>query len=160
MRRLSSLLILALMTTAVTACTPATPQPTETTVTNGTAEKHGDGVLRTDLAPIAKRYPQLSAAESVEWMGGTTGSSDIGPTTYWVDVVATLPESEIEALRSAGDLEQIDPPVLVPGMASKVPAGPFEGSPELDALFSAAGYSASVAIDAATRTVVLTGLFE
>lgn len=148
------------MTTAVTACTPATPQPTETTVTNGTAEKHGDGVLRTDLAPIAKRYPQLSAAESVEWMGGTTGSSDIGPTTYWVDVVATLPESEIEALRSADDLEQIDPPVLVPGMASKVPAGPFEGSPESDALFSAAGYSASVAIDAATRTVVLTGLFE
>lgn len=160
MRRHSSLLLLAAVTIGVTACTPATPHPTQTTVTNGTAEKQGDGVLRTDIAPIAKRYPQLSTAESVEWMGGTTGSSDIGPTTYWVDVVATLPASEIEALRSAVDLERIDAPALVPGMAAKVPAGAFEGSAELDALFSAEGYSASVAIDAATRTVVLTGLFE
>lgn len=160
MRRCSLLLLLAAVTIGVTACTPATPQPTETTVTDGTAEKQGDGVLRTDLAPIAKRYPQLSAAESVAWMGGTTGSSGIGPTTYWVDVVAMLPESEIEALRSTAGLERIDAPVLVPGMASQVPAGSFEGSAELDALFSAEGYSASVAIDPATRTVVLTGLFE
>ena len=160
MRRHASLLLVAAMTIGATACTPAIPQPTETTVTGGTAEKQGDGVLRTDLAPLAKRYPQLSVAESVTWMSGTTGSSDIGPATYWVDVVATLPESEIEALRSAAGLEQIDAPALVPGMASQVPAGPFEGSAELDALFSAEGYSASVAIDPATRTVVLTGLFE
>lgn len=81
-------------------------------MTNGRAEKQGDGTLRIDLAPIAERYPQLASAESIM------------------------------------------------GMRGKLPAGPFEGSPALDELFSTGGHSATVAVDPGARTIVLSGLFE
>lgn len=124
------------------------------------AAKQGDGNLRTDLAPIVKRYPQLASAESIAWMSGTTGTSDVGPTTYWVDVVAVLPQPEVDTLRTNGDLDPVQPPELVSGMRAKLPAGPFEGGPGLDELFSASGHSATVAMDPGARTIVLSGLFE
>ncbi|WP_279367912.1 hypothetical protein [Microbacterium testaceum] len=129
-------------------------------MTSRSAEKQGDGTLRTDLEPIAKRYPQLAAAESIKWMGGTTGSSDVGPTTYWVDVVAVIPQSEVEALRALGDLSSVPAPEVVSGMRAELPAGPFEGGPALDELFSASGHNATVALDPRARTIVLSGLFE
>ncbi|WP_295790085.1 hypothetical protein [uncultured Microbacterium sp.] len=129
-------------------------------MTNGRAEKQGDGTLRTDLAPIAERYPQLASAESITWMGGTTGTSDIGPTTYWVDVVAVLPQSEVDTLQTTGDLSPVQVPDVVSGMRDELPAGPFEGSTALDELFSTDGRSATVALDPRTRTIVLSGRFE
>lgn len=161
MRRLGTICILLLVAACGTAaCSPPTPEPTETTVVTRTPEKTGEGELRTDLAPIAKRYPQLAVAESIEWMGGTTGTSDLGPSTYWVDVVAVLPEAEIDSLLDRSAVSEIDAPHLVDGMAPKVPSGPFVGSTALDALFSEAGRSATVAIDPTSGTVVLSGLFE
>lgn len=145
---------------ATAGCTPAAESsPREPSSAGTTAPKTGDGELRTDLEPIAKRYPQLSEAESVAWMSGTTGTSDIGPATYWVDAVVVLPATQMDALLDIKDLVEIDSPVLVEGVASNLPSGPFFGSPTLDALFAENGYGATVALDPKTRTVVLSGLF-
>ena len=151
MRRTAALVIAALCV-SLSACSAPAPEPQ-------TAAKHSDGRLRTDLAPLAERYSQLASAESVEWMGGTLGSRDVGPSTYWVDVIAVMPESEIDVYRSTADLVKVDPPTLVDDLAPKLPTGPFEGSPELDDLFSSGGHGATVAIDPQTRTVVLSGVF-
>jgi len=159
-RKIASIVLIGALSAGVTACTPSMPQPSETDMNDRTAAKQGDGTLRTDLAPIAKRYPQLASAESIAWMGGMTGTSDIGPSTYWVDVVAVLPPSEIAALQAHGALETVDPPQLVSGMQSRLPSGPFEGSAALDDLFSSDGHDAKVALDARARTIVLSGLFE
>lgn len=125
------------------------------------APKTGDGQLRTDLEPVAQRYPSLREAESVVWMSGTTGTSNVGPSTYWMDVVAVVPQAEMDTLLALDDLTEVTAPVLVDGMVKIMPSGPFLGSPELTRLFSADGYYVeSVALDARTRTVVLSGMFE
>ncbi|MFJ2368048.1 hypothetical protein [Microbacterium sp. NPDC087665] len=159
-QRLATGVLLLVVALGVSGCASPTPQPTETSRGSEAAVKSGDMELRTDLEPIAKRYPQLSTVESIEWMGGTTGETDLGPSTYWIDVVAVLPADEFDALLASTDVETIDAPPLVDGMSEKVPAGPFVGSDELDAQFSAGGYTATVALDPQTRTVVLSGLFE
>ena len=160
MRRYLAIALLAVAVASTTGCAPTSPHPRGNVMTSDPAAKQGDGTLRTDLAPIATRYPQLASAESIEWMGGTTGTSDVGPTTYWVDVVAVVPQSEVDALQAAGDLDPVQPPELVSGMRAKLPTGPFEGSPALDELFSAPGHSATVALDPRARTIVLSGLIE
>lgn len=124
------------------------------------AAKTGDGSIRTDLDPVAQRYSQLAVAESVVWMSGTMGTSDLGPSTYWMDIVAVMPPSEMEALLALDDLTEVSAMTLVDGMVKNMPSGPFLGSPALDALFSANGANATVALDAKTRTVVLSGVFE
>lgn len=160
LRRYLAMALLVVAVASAAGCAPTPHQPGGNEMTNGRAEKQGDGTLRTDLAPIAERYPQLASAESIAWMGGTTGSSDIGPTTYWVDVVAVIPQSEVETLRATGELDSVKVPEMVSGMQDELPAGPFEGSPALDELFSTDGHSATVALDPRTRTIVLSGLFE
>jgi hypothetical protein len=126
----------------------------------GVSTKQSDGRLRTDLAPLAERYPRLDTAESVEWMSGTLGTSELGPSTYWVDVIAVMPKAEIELYRSTSDPARIEAPQIVDELRPRLPSGPFEGGPTLDDLFSTGGYRASVAIDPQTRTVVLSGVFE
>jgi len=74
--------------------------------------------------------------------------------------VAVIPQSKVDALHAAGDLDSVQPPELVSGMRAEMPGGPFEGSPALDDLFSASGHSATVALDPRARTIVLSGLFE
>jgi hypothetical protein len=159
-QRVATGVLLLVVALGVGGCASPTPQPTETSRGSEAAVKSGDMELRTDLEPIAKRYPQLSTAESVEWMGGTTGETDLGPSTYWIDAVVVLPADDFDALLASTEVEAIDAPPLVAGMSEKMPAGPFVGSAELDAQFSAGGYGATVALDPQTRTVVLSGLFE
>ncbi len=158
-RRNLGIALLAVAVASAAGCTPTPHEPRGNDTTNGRAEKQGDGTLRTDLAPIAERYPQLASAESITWMGHD-GTSDIGPTTYWVDVVAVIPQSEVDTLRATGELDSVKVPEMVSGMQDELPAGPFEGSPALDELFSTDGHSATVALDPRARTIVLSGLFE
>lgn len=139
----------ALVATSPCASEPQ-PEPQRGSTSTQTPQKTGDGTLRTDLEPIMKRYPQLASAESVEWMSGTVGSTDLGPSTYWIDAVVVVPAAELQSLLAVGDPAQREAPALVGGMSSTVPAGPSVGSEALDELFSAAGYPATVAGDPAT----------
>ena len=124
------------------------------------ASKSGDGALRHDLEPLAKRYPQFLTATSVTWMSGTMGTSDIGPSTYWIDAVIVLPEEDFASLMALAGLSEVAAPSVVDGMVSHLPPGPFVGGASLDADVSANGYGASAVLDVANRTVVLTALFE
>lgn len=144
----------------MTGCSsPEDPRGSRTSATGSAASKNGDEAIRSDLAPLVTRYPQLSAAESAVWMSGTMGRSDIGPSTYWIDAVVVIPDAEMDALLATEGLGTVEPPPFVDAMASRVPSGPFYGGPALDELFSSNGYGATVALDPGTRTVVLSAVF-
>ena len=73
--------------------------------------------------------------------------------------LAFLPQKEMDVLLALDGLVVIEPPSFVDGMVTNMPPGPFVGSPALDKLFLTNDYSATVALDAQTRTVVFSGLF-
>lgn len=140
-------------------CAPATPaSPAARQATAPAAEKSGDMQVRHDAEPLTDRWPVLEGLESTSWSSGTMGGRAPGPSTYWVDAVVVLSPAAYEQLRATAT-EPVDAPELVSPMREHVPAGPFFGGADADAAVSTPGYPATVALDDATRTVVVSAVF-
>lgn len=122
-----------------------------------TVEKSGTGELRADSEPLTKRFPALDAPERVRWMSGTLGSDRApGPSTYWIDAVITLPEREIDELKSTYDPKSDGKtPDVVGGLRAELPAGTFLTGDRLDQAFAHDTWFAKAYLDPDHRTLVL-----
>lgn len=150
--------IAAIVACLLTGCaTPSDgPAPTASEIRSGTGE------LRHDLEPLTDRFPRLSAATTATWMSGTLGDDRVpGPSTYWIDAVVTLDESDFAALKAETDARATtEVPSVDAGLEGELPDGPFLRSDVLDALISPDGYWSDVFLDETTRTVILSSRFE
>ncbi|MFC6094507.1 hypothetical protein [Saccharothrix lopnurensis] len=126
-------------------------------VEGAAAPKSGTGELRTDLAPLVKRFPVLDSPDTARWMSGTFGRSDVpGPSTYWIDAVVTLSPDAVERLVSAyAPTEVGEVPDVVEGMRDRLPSGPFLTGDALDAAFDHERWYASAYLDPGSRELVL-----
>lgn len=140
----------------LSGCTPAdTNQPSRGSTVH--PQKNGDGKLHHELEPLISRIPALSQVESATWTSGTLGSNRApGPSVYWIDVVAVLPQSAADELRA--DLTAsttADAPTLAAPLASAVPSGQWLTGSDLDAHFSAGSWSSRVHLQAEGTTLIV-----
>lgn len=144
-------LVAATALLATTACgtDPAKEEPAMPT-------KSGTGELRTDLEPLAKRFPLLSGmAEKAEWMSGTLGDDRVpGPSTYWIDAVVTLPAATVAEI-GGGAGERGATPSVVEGLRDRLPGGPYLTGDALDDAFSAGKWATTAYLAKEANTVVL-----
>ncbi|MDO5736588.1 MAG: hypothetical protein Q4P15_08960 [Propionibacteriaceae bacterium] len=125
--------LVVLLTLTVTACGWG-----KDTTTNG-IEKRGDGELRTELAPLVDRLPQLAGATSAEWMIGTLGGRlSPGPSTYWIDAVLVLDDTTLQEVSALPGLAVAEPPKVVKGLKPSLPDGELLRSEALDEYFTLA----------------------
>lgn len=126
------------------------------------AEKSGSSEIRTDLAPLTSRFPDLGSAESAVWMSGTMGSDRVpGPSTYWIDAVITLPPAEHTSLAELGLLAADSlPEGFSPELTDSIPASELRTSPELDEALSHPGFWSEVLLVNDGATLVLSTTFE
>lgn len=123
---------------------PASPGAREPSMPlAGIAQKHGTGVLRSELEPLQKRYPLLGRPLGAVWMSGTMGDARVpGPSTYWIDAVVTLQPEHAAALRrqfAVAPAAASESPDVVAGLRPHLPAGPWQRSGALDAALSQQG---------------------
>lgn len=80
--------------------------------------------VRSDLAPLLRRFPALGQPVRAVWQSGTTGDDRVpGPTTYWIDAVVTLSPDTAARLRQTHSLTSSAEPAATPGVAAAIPAG-------------------------------------
>lgn len=160
-RRRRPLLRAAVLALALTGALSACAAPAETEP-SATAERSGSGEVRHDLEPLTDRFPLFAPATTATWMSGTLGDDRVpGPSSYWIDAVVTLPESDFEALRTQTDAQaSTDTPSVEQDLETALPSGPFLRSDALDAAFSEDGRSSAVFLDEETDSVVLTSRFQ
>lgn len=146
-----------LLTGALSAC--AAPAETEP---SAAAVKSGSGEVRHDLKPLTDRFALFGPATTATWMSGTLGDDRVpGPSSYWIDAVVTLPETDFEALRAQTDAQTTtDTPSVEQDLEAALPSGPFLRSDALDEAFSENGRASVVFLDDATDSVVLTSRFQ
>lgn len=116
-RRLAVLLALALA--VVSGCGVGgddTPGPRKVVDERG---------LRTDLAPLTKRFPRIGDPESAQWQSGTLGDARTapGPSTHWIDGVVELAPQMASRLRLDAGPPAGALPDLAPDVADLVPGG-------------------------------------
>lgn len=141
--------ILLLLT--ATACSTTQPEKGHPRM----PPKSGTGELRTDLEPLTKRFPLLTAAEKAEWMSGTLGDDRVpGPSTYWIDAIVTLPASTLTEI-DRGTQENTAPPEVVEGLRAHLPEGPYLTGQSLDNAFTTETWSATAYRVKNTNVVVL-----
>ncbi|OLR91470.1 hypothetical protein BJP25_00880 [Actinokineospora bangkokensis] len=117
--------------------------------------KSGTGELRTDLAPLTKRFPGLADARSAQWMSGTLGDDRVpGPSTYWIDAVVTLPPAKVSEV-TPGTRETTDQPPVVDGLRDDVPEGPYLTSDALNSTFTGQGWFVHAYLAKGTDKLVL-----
>lgn len=146
------------------AGTPTTPLRSSTMTTpTGAASKNVDGGLKTDPAPLVKRFAAIGTPRSVTWASGVMGDPRVpGPSTYWIDaVVEVTPEvaAQLRAAATSGGVGEGQPEV-VPLLADRMPAGPLRTSPALDALLASSGWEVHGYVDPAVDVLVLTAVGE
>jgi hypothetical protein len=124
-------------------------------------KKSGTGELRSDTAPLLKRFPLLGQPQSVKWMSGTMGDSQVpGPSTYWIDAVVRLQAEQAAALRRQYTLTTAaasNMPVA-PSLREHLPRSPWESSNALNKALSQQGWSVKAYVSA--DDLVLTALGE
>lgn len=160
-RRRKPLLRAAVLALALTGALSACAAPAETEP-SATAVRSGSGEMRHDLKPLTDRFPLFAPATTATWMSGTLGDDRVpGPSSYWIDAVVTLPESDFEALRAQTDAQTTtDTPNVEQDLEASLPSGPFLRSDALDAAFSEDGRASIVFLDDDSESVILTSRFQ
>lgn len=156
--RLRAITVIVAAASLLAACsTPAADPAPDASATHA-----GSGEVRNDLEPLTDRFPPLQTATDATWMSGTLGDDRVpGPSTYWIDAVVTLDDSDYAALLTETDAQPTtETPVLDPGLEDELPDGPFLRSDALDALFSPDDYRSVVFLEDDSRTVILSSRFE
>ncbi len=105
----------------------------------GTAAIHTkpSGPVRTDLAPLTRRFPELGVPVSASWQSGALGDDRVpGPSSFWIDAIVTLAPETAQKLRSSGSLEPADTPEITEDLRKALPPGPWLTGTDLDRLVS------------------------
>jgi hypothetical protein len=126
---------LAVVALALSGCTGGgdAPVPSAPYATKQSISKGEIGPLRTDVEPIAKRYPGLGTIVSAQWFGGALGDARVpGPSTVWIDAVIEVEPATMARLRSAAATTRNETPDIVPELVPLLPAGPYGRSGALD----------------------------
>lgn len=81
--------------------------------------------MRTDLAPLTKRFPGIGEPVSAHWQSGTLGDARTapGPSTYWIDGVVELTPQVASRVRLDAGPPAGTLPDLTPDVADLVPGG-------------------------------------
>jgi len=120
------------------------------------AERNEGGPLRTDLAPLTRRFPALGDPEAAHWQSGTLGDDEApGPTSYWIDaVVEVRPETAAE-LRQRPGVQERPAPAVAAALTGQLPEGQWLGGDGLDRAFATGGFGGQAYVHSDTDTVVL-----
>ncbi len=126
------------------------------------ARKSGDGKVRTDLPPLAKRLPVLAKAKSVRWVGGVMGDPAMpGPSLYWIDAVVE-PDAALQGsiLALQGWVKASLPEDLHASLRALLPGQRqgFETAPSLNALLSHGAWQSQACFQRDSGVLVLTAL--
>lgn len=165
MVRMPAILGWVCLVVVLTACGPtdqagsesrSTPQAKGTTVAPSATHTKPNGAVRTDPEPITRRFAALGKPLTVSWQSGILGDERMpGPSSYWIDAIATLEPQTARKLRSSGALTPIDGPGVTEALHSAVPPGPWLGGAELDRVVSGGGFGAHTYIARDTDVIVL-----
>lgn len=81
--------------------------------------------MRTDLAPLITRFPQIGDPVAARWQSGTLGQdrSAPGPSTYWIDAVVELDAQVADRLRLEAGPPTGARPDLTPDVDVEIPDG-------------------------------------
>jgi len=152
--RRAAVLGAVLVTSLATASCGHLPGSSRRDVPAAPAARQTPGPVRTDPAPMVKRFPLLSKATSVTWQSGLLGDPRVpGPSSYWVNAVATMSPAGVAALPPVSQLQPAAAPTVTPDLRSAVPAGPwYTGRPLWQAF---GGNGRGIVFDPTTSTVVI-----
>ncbi|MDN5767454.1 MAG: hypothetical protein L0H96_08620 [Humibacillus sp.] len=142
----------------VAGCSGDTPPSNDFSVRATTPSRQNVGGVRTDLAPLTKRFTALGQPVSATWTSSTLGGAAPGPSTYRLDAVVSVSPSTANRLRAANPQPTTEQPQLDSRIRAHLPAGTLLRSPALDALFAEGSFRAKVYLAADSDTVVLAAL--
>lgn len=130
-----------------------------TTSSAPAARGPAEGPVRTDAAPLIKRFPALGEPQKVAWQSGRFGDSRApGPSTYWIDAVVEVDAETARTLRQAAPQTRPAPEVTE-DLRPSVPASTWRGGDALDGMLSHDDWSVEAVVSDGT-TVVLTAVGE
>jgi hypothetical protein len=124
------------------------------------ARKAGTGDVRSDDAPLLKRFALLGQPQSVKWMSGTMGDGEApGPSTYWIDAIVRLSSAQVTEMEQRYALTLVASsvaPDVQAGLRKFLPQAPWKSSEALNAALSQGGFKvkAFVSADGLTLTAV------
>ena len=120
------------------------------------AERNEGGPVRTDLAPLTRRFPALGDPEAAHWQSGTLGDARApGPTSYWIDAVVQVPAGTAVELRERAADQPRSAPTVADGLAGQLPEGQWLGGDGLDREFATGGFAGQAYVHCDADTVVL-----
>jgi len=127
-----------------------------TTGTLPAAERNEGGPVRTDLAPLTRRFPALGDPMAAHWQSGTLGDARApGPTSYWIDAIVQVRPDTATALRERAAAQPCPTPEVAEALAGRVPEGQWVGGEGLDRAFASGGFAGRAYVNSDTDTVVL-----
>lgn len=119
--------------------------------------------VRSDPAPLLRRFPNLGHPVKTTWSSGTLGDVVVGPTSYWIDAVVEVTDEVANDLRALA-AEGVAMPSVISEIAVVAPEGPFVGSPQLNSHLVAnchvGTWWVSAAVSVGSKMVVLTAVGE
>lgn len=129
------------VTALLASCTWSPDAPANTSVPPGVA-RNDSGPLRSDEAPLTRRFPALGDPVTVAWRSGTTGDGAVpGPSTYWIDAAIRLPPATAGALAATAGLTAAELPVDLPAdVRAAAGSGPWQAGEPLNTAFGTAGF--------------------
>jgi len=120
----------------------------------GAAARNDTGAMRSDLAPLTKRFTALRDPVSARWKSGTFGDPGApGPSTYWIDAVVRVTPTVTDRLASGTVASE--QPVVVFDLLPELPDGPWVASDRLNHRLCADGFSCTIRLDPTHATVVI-----
>lgn len=114
--------------------------------------------VRTDPAPIKRRFVALGNPLRLSWQAGVLGDQRVpGPSSYWIDAVVTLQPEVARKLRNTGALaEATAPPTVAVDLRGALPEGPWLTGADLDRVVSGkSNYSCRAYLAKDTDVIVL-----
>jgi hypothetical protein len=122
-----------------------------------TAHARPSGEVRTDLAPIKRRFAALGTPERASWQAGILGDVRVpGPSSYWIDAVVTLQPESARTLRKSGTATTTAAPVITAALRSALPSGPWLTGDDLNRVVSGTyGYACRAYLAKDTDVIVL-----
>lgn len=95
-------------------------------------------------------------------MSGTMGDSGTpGPSTYWIDAIVKLPETEhAELLKADSAMENPLPKDFSPRLLAAIPTGQLLTSSELSERFSHGDFASKIYAVADGETLILSTIFQ
>ena len=120
------------------------------------AERNEGGPVRTDLAPLTRRFRSLGDPEAAHWQSGTLGDGRApGPTSYWIDAIVQVRPDTAAQLRERATQQPRPAPRVAEALAGDLPAGQWVGSDALDRAFATGGFAGQAYVHSDANTVVL-----